>query len=203
MALLKLYPDNPNSRALSKVVEILRNGGIIIYPTDTVYAIGCNIFHPRAVEKICKFRGIDPNKSNLSLICYDLSNISEYAKIDNSTFQVLKHNLPGPFTFILNGSSHLPRLFKNRKEVGIRIPDNNIIRTIVYELGNPILTSSVKDYDEMTEYETDPELLNEKYGHLVDLVIDGGIGGTIGSTIVDCTKDEFTIIREGEEKLEL
>ena len=203
MALLNLDPDKRKSRALSKVVEILRNGGIIIYPTDTVYAIGCNIFHPRAVEKICKFRGIDPNKSNLSLICYDLSNISEYAKIDNSTFQVLKHNLPGPFTFILNGSSHLPRLFKNRKEVGIRIPDNNIIRTIVYELGNPILTSSVKDYDEMTEYETDPELLNEKYGHLVDLVIDGGIGGTIGSTIVDCTKDEFTIIREGKDKLEL
>ena len=197
MALLKLYEENTNLRALSKVVEVLRNGGIIIYPTDTVYAIGCNIFHPRAVEKICKFRGIDPNKSNLSLICYDLSNISEYAKVDNDTFKLLRRNLPGPFTFILNGSSNLPRLFKNRKEVGIRIPDNNIVRKLVEELGNPILTASICELDEMSEFEIDPQLIDEKYGHLGDVVIDGGFGGKIASTVVDCTGEEAKIVREG------
>ena len=149
--MLKLYSDNPNPKAITRVAEILRNGGVVIYPTDTVYAIGCDIFQPRAVEKVCKFKGIDPQKANLSLICYDLSNISEYAKVDNTTFKLLKHNLPGAFTFILNGSSNLPKLFKNRKTIGIRVPDNNIIRALVQELGNPILTASVKDDCDITE----------------------------------------------------
>ena len=195
--MLKLYSDNPNPKAITRVAEILRNGGVVIYPTDTVYAIGCDIFQPRAVEKVCKFKGIDPQKANLSLICYDLSNISEYAKVDNTTFKLLKHNLPVAFTFILNGSSNLPKLFKNRKTIGIRVPDNNIIRALVQELGNPILTASVKDDCDITEYETDPELLEEKYGKSVDLIIDGGLGGVVASTIVDCTGDEPIIVRAG------
>lgn len=195
--MLKLYSDNPNPKAITRVAEILRNGGVVIYPTDTVYAIGCDIFQPRAVEKVCKFKGIDPQKANLSLICYDLSNISEYAKVDNTTFKLLKHNLPGAFTFILNGNSNLPKLFKNRKTIGIRVPDNNIIRALVQELGNPILTASVKDDCDITEYETDPELLEEKYGKSVDLIIDGGFGGVVASTIVDCTGDEPIIVRTG------
>ncbi|HQB68691.1 MAG TPA: L-threonylcarbamoyladenylate synthase [Paludibacteraceae bacterium] len=195
--MLKIYPENPNPKAITRVAEILRNGGIVIYPTDTVYAIGCDIFQPRAVEKVCKLRGIDPQKTNLSLICYDLSNISEYAKVDNATFKLLKHNLPGAFTFILHGSNKLPKLFKNRKTVGIRVPDNNIIRALVKELGNPILTASLKDEHSMSEYETDPELLKEKYRKSVDLIINGGFGGIVPSTIVDCTGNEPVIVREG------
>lgn len=195
--MVKIYSENPNPKAITRVAEILRNGGIVIYPTDTVYAIGCDIFQPRAVEKVCKFKGIDPQKALLSMICYDLSNISEYAKIDNTTFKLLKNNLPGPFTFILNGSSKLPKLFKDRKTIGIRVPNNDIIRALVQELGNPMLTTSIKDECDITEYETDPELLEEKYGKIVDLVIDGGFGGIQASTIVDCTGDEPTIVREG------
>ncbi|HKL96558.1 MAG TPA: L-threonylcarbamoyladenylate synthase [Paludibacteraceae bacterium] len=195
--MVKIYSENPNSKAITRVAEILRNGGIVIYPTDTVYAIGCDIFQPRAVEKVCKFKGIDPQKALLSMICYDLSNISEYAKIDNTTFKLLKNNLPGPFTFILNGSSKLPKLLKDRKTIGVRVPNNDIIRALVQELGNPMLTTSIKDECDITEYETDPELLEEKYGKIVDLVIDGGFGGIQASTIVDCTGDEPTIIREG------
>ena len=195
--MVKIYSENPNSKAITRVAEILRNGGIVIYPTDTVYAIGCDIFQPRAVEKVCKFKGIDPQKALLSMICYDLSNISEYAKIDNTTFKLLKNNLPGPFTFILNGSSKLPKLLKDRKTIGVRVANNDIIRALVQELGNPMLTTSIKDECDITEYETDPELLEEKYGKIVDLVIDGGFGGIQASTIVDCTGDEPTIIREG------
>ncbi len=195
--MVKIYSENPNPKAITRVAEILRNGGIVIYPTDTVYAIGCDIFQPRAVEKVCKFKGIDPQKALLSMICYDLSNISEYAKIDNTTFKLLKNNLPGPFTFILNGSSKLPKLFKDRKTIGIRVPNNDIIRALVQELGNPMLTTSIKDECDITEYETDPELLEEKYGKIVDLVIDGGFGGIQASTIVDCTGDEPIIVREG------
>lgn len=195
--MVKIYSENPNSKAITRVAEILRNGGIVIYPTDTVYAIGCDIFQPRAVEKVCKFKGIDPQKALLSMICYDLSNISEYAKIDNTTFKLLKNNLPGPFTFILNGSSKLPKLLKDRKTIGVRVPNNDIIRALVQELGNPMLTTSIKDECDITEYETDPELLEEKYGKIVDLVIDGGFGGIQASTIVDCTGDEPIIVREG------
>lgn len=199
--MLRLFENAPNLNVVEKIVATLKNGGIIIYPTDTIYAIGCDIYQARAVEKICKLKGIDPRKSNLSLICYDLSYISEYAKVNDSVFKLLKRNLPGPFTFILNGSSKLPKIFKNRRTVGIRIPDNNIIRTIVKELGNPILTTSLKDIDSVTEYETDPELIEMKYKKDVDLIINGGYGGNVASTVVDCTGDEITIIRQGEGKI--
>ena len=195
--LLRLYNKNNNPKDLEEVIRILEEGGLIIYPTDTMYAIGCHGLKERAIERICKLKNIDPRKNNLSIICYDLSNISEYAKVDNTTFKLLKHNLPGAFTFILNGNSNLPKLFKNRKTIGIRVPDNNIIRALVQELGNPILTASVKDDCDITEYETDPELLEEKYGKSVDLIIDGGFGGVIASTIVDCTGDEPIIVRAG------
>lgn len=198
---LKIYPENPNQREIDKVTEVLRDGGLVIYPTDTVYAIGCDALNVRAVEKICQMKGINPQKSNLSIICYDLSNLSEYAKVSNSVFKLMKKNLPGPFTFILPTSSELPKIYKNRKEVGIRVPDNNIIRTMVHELGNPILTMSVRDEDDIIEYTTDPELINEKYEHLVDIIIDGGYGGAEASTVVDCTTDEFDIIRQGKGEL--
>lgn len=200
--LIKIYPENPNPREIDKVTEVLRDGGLVIYPTDTVYAIGCDALNVRAVEKICHMKGINPQKSNLSIICYDLSNLSEYAKVSNAAFKLMKKHLPGPFTFILPTSSELPKIYKNRKEVGIRVPDNNIIRTLVKELGNPILTMSVHDDDDMIEYTTDPELIHEKYENLVDLVIDGGFGGFEASTVVDCTTDEFEIIRQGKGILE-
>lgn len=200
--LIKIYPENPNPKEIDKVIEVLRDGGLVIYPTDTVYAIGCDALNVRAVEKICQMKGINPQKSNLSIICYDLSNLSEYAKVNNAAFKLMKKNLPGPFTFILPTSSELPKIYKNRKEVGIRVPDNNIIRTLVKELGNPILTMSVHDDDDMIEYTTDPELIHEKYENLVDLVIDGGYGGLEASTVVNCTTDEFEIIRQGKGILE-
>lgn len=198
---IKLYNENPNPREIDKIVDILRDGGLIIYPTDTVYAIGCDALNVRAVEKICKMKGINPEKSNLAIICYDLSNISEYAKVDNATFKLMKKNLPGAFTFILNTTSSLPKIYKNKKTVGIRVPDNNIIREIVRILGNPVLTTSVKDDDEVIEYTTDPELIYEKYENIVDVVIDGGYGGIEGSTIVDCTGNEPEIIRVGKGEL--
>ncbi|OJU35918.1 MAG: threonylcarbamoyl-AMP synthase [Bacteroidales bacterium 45-6] len=199
--LVKIYPENPNQREISRIVEVLQNGGLVIYPTDTVYAIGCDALNVRAVEKICQLKGINPNKSNLSIICYDLSNISEYARVDNQTFKVMKKNLPGPFTFILDTTSQLPKIYKNRKTVGIRVPDNSIIRELVKQLGNPVMTTSVKDDDEVLEYSTDPELIHEKYENSVDVVIDGGYGGIEGSTIVDCTNNEYEIIRQGKGEL--
>lgn len=199
--LIKIYPENPNQKEIDKVVNVLRDGGLVIYPTDTVYAIGCDALNVRAVERICQIKGINPQKSNLSIICYDLSNISEYAKVSNAAFKLMKKHLPGPFTFILPTSSELPKIYKNRKEVGIRVPDNNIIRTLVQALGNPILTMSIHDEDEVIEYATDPELIHEKYDRLVDIVIDGGYGETEPSTVVDCTTDDFTILRQGKGKL--
>ena len=199
--LVKIYPENPNEKEINKVVQILQDGGLIIYPTDTVYAMGCDALNVRAVEKICRMKGINPEKSNLSIICCDLSNISEYARVDNFTFKLMKKNLPGPFTFILNTTSSLPKIYKNKKTVGIRIPDNNIIRELVNALGNPILTTSVKDDDDMLEYSTDPELIYEKYKEQVDIVIDGGYGGIEASTIVDCTDGEPEIIRQGKGEL--
>jgi len=196
--LIKLYEDNPNTRVIQKIANALRDGGLIIYPTDTVYAIGCDIFHARAVEKICKLKKEDPGKANLSFICPDLSQLSEYAKVDTPTFKLLKRNLPGPFTFILNGSNKLPKLFKQKSTVGIRIPANNIVQTIVRELGNPLMSTTLHDTDDQVEYTTDPELIDERYGNLVDLVIDGGIGGIIQSTVVDCTQYEVQIIRQGK-----
>ncbi|MBR2497021.1 MAG: threonylcarbamoyl-AMP synthase [Parabacteroides sp.] len=199
--LIKIYPQNPNIREIDKVVNCLQDGGLVIYPTDTVYAIGCDALNVRAVEKICQLKGVNPQKSNLSIICYDLSNLSEYAKVSNAAFKLMKRNLPGAFTFILPTSSELPKIYKNRKEVGIRVPDNNIIRTLVQELGNPILTMSIHDEDDMVEYSTDPELIAEKYGDRVDIVIDGGYGGVEVSTVVDCTTDDFEVIRQGKGEL--
>ncbi len=201
--LVKIYPENPNERELTRIVNILNDGGIVIYPTDTVYAMGCHALNVKAVERICQMKGINPNKSNLSIICHDLSNISEYAKVDNNTFKIMKRNLPGAFTFILNATSQLPKIYKHRKTVGIRIPDNNIVRQLVERLGAPILTTSVKDDDEVMEYSTDPELIHEKYEHLVDAVIDGGYGGLDASTVVDCTDGECLIIRQGKGELTL
>ncbi|WP_108821465.1 L-threonylcarbamoyladenylate synthase [Dysgonomonas sp. Marseille-P4361] len=201
--LIKLYEENPNPKEIDKLVNILQDGGLIIYPTDTVYAIGCDALNVRAVESICRMKDINPAKSNLSIICYDLSNISEYARVDNATFKLMKKNLPGPFTFILNTTSSLPKIYKNKKTVGIRVPDNNIIRELVHRLGNPILTTSVKDDDEVIEYTTDPELIYEKYRDVVDVVIDGGYGGVEGSTVVDCTGDEPEIVRQGKGELVL
>lgn len=201
--LTKIYPDNPNEREILRAVEILRDGGLIIYPTDTIYAIGCDALNQRAVEKICKLKGVDPRKSNLSIICYDLSNISHYAKVSNTAFKVMKKNLPGPFTFILPATNELPKIFKQRKEVGIRVPDNNIIRQIVNELSNPVLSMTVRDDRDMIEYTTDPELIDEKYENIVDMVIDGGYGAIIPSTVVDCLDDSFEIIRQGKGQLHL
>ena len=199
---IKIYPENPNPKAIDKVISVLRDGGLVIYPTDTVYAIGCDALNVRAVEKICQIKGVNPQKSGLSIICYDLSNLSAYAKVSNSAFKLMKKNLPGPFTFILPTSSELPKIYKNRREVGIRVPDNNIIRQLVKELGNPILTMSIHDEDEYIEYSTDPELIAEKYEDVVDVVIDGGMGGTEASTVIDCTSDEFVIVRQGNGELD-
>ncbi len=200
--LVKIYPENPNPREIAKVVKALQDGELIVYPTDTVYAIGCDALNVRAVERICRMKGVNPQKSNLSIICSDLSNLSEYAKVNNATFKLMKKNLPGPFTFILPTSSELPKIYKNRKEVGIRVPDNNIVRTLVAELGNPLLTMSVHDEDdELIEYSTDPELIHEKYANQVSIVIDGGMGGIEPSTVVDCTDDKFEVVRQGKGEL--
>ncbi|MDD3789142.1 MAG: L-threonylcarbamoyladenylate synthase [Petrimonas sp.] len=201
--LVKIYPENPNPREIDKVVSVLRDGGIVIYPTDTLYGVGCDALNVRAVEKICEMKGINPQKSNLSIVCHDLSNISEYAKVDNPTFKLMKRNLPGPFTFLLPTTSTLPKIYKNRKTVGIRVPDNTIIREIVNQLGNPILSTSVKDDDDEIEYTTDPELIHEKWEDFADIVIDGGFGGIEASTVVDCTGDEPAIIRQGKGVLNL
>ena len=195
---IKLYEENPNPKEVLKVVDILKNGGIIIYPTDTVYAFGCDIFQPKAIEKICRLKHIEPKKSMLSIVCQDLSDISQYAKVSNSIFKLLKRNLPGAFTFILNGSSSLPSSLKNRKTIGIRVPKNYIALEIVRALGNPIFTTSIITADDLTEYETDPELLRERYESMVDLVINGGYGDHTPSTIIDCTEEPPTIIRQGK-----
>lgn len=202
--LIKIYPENPNERAIEQMVEVLKKGGLIIYPTDTIYGLGCDITNPKAIEKICRIRGIKPEKANFSFICHDLSHIADYIKpIDNTTFRVLKKALPGPFTFIFNANNNVPKLLSsNKKTVGIRVPDNNIARCIVKELGNPILSTSIKDDDELIEYSTDPELIYEKYQELVDLVIDGGYGDNEASTVIDCTTGEFEIIREGKGDIE-
>jgi tRNA threonylcarbamoyl adenosine modification protein (Sua5/YciO/YrdC/YwlC family) len=200
--LVKLYDNNNDPAVLKQIIDVLNDGGIIIYPTDTLYAIGCHGLKERPIEEICRLKGTDPRKSNLSIICYDLSVISEYTKMDNWIFKLMKKNLPGPFTFILNGSNRLPKIFRNRKEVGVRMPDNPIIREISRQLEAPILTSSIpiEDGDDL-EYTTDPGLMEEKFGNIANIIIDGGIGGTIPSTIVDCTGNEPVIIREGKGEL--
>lgn len=202
--LIKIYPENPNQKEVLKAVEILRNGGVIIYPTDTVYGIGCSIDKPKAVQRVAQIRDLDINKANFTFIFYDLSHIADFTKhLSNNIFKLMKRNLPGPFTFILEANSNIPRLFKKKKKnIGIRVPDNNIIREIVKELGNPILSKSIHDDDDIIEYTTDPELIHEKYVNLVDAVIDGGYGDNEASTVVDCSQDEFEIIREGKGELE-
>ena len=202
--LIKIYPNNPNEKQLAEVVTCLRNGGIIIYPTDTVYGLGCDIYQAKAIEKLCKIRKINPDKANLSFICADLSHLSDFVKpIDNAVFRVLKHALPGPFTFILNANNKVPKLMhSNKKTVGIRVPDNDIARSIVKLLGNPIVSTSIHDDDEVVEYSTDPELIYEKYKDLVDMVIDGGYGELQASTVVDYTSDEPVIVRQGKGDLE-
>ncbi|MCK5821535.1 MAG: threonylcarbamoyl-AMP synthase [Bacteroidales bacterium] len=203
--LIKLYNTNPNQREIDKVVKLLRDGGVIIYPTDTVYGLGCDITKQRAVERIARIKGVKPDKSNFSFIVDDLSHLSDFTKpLNNNIYKLMKRNLPGPFTFILEANSNVPKLLKRKKkDVGIRIPDNNIIRAIVRELGNPILTTSIHSIDRIVEYDTDPELIHEEMDHLVDLVIDGGYGNNIPSTVVDCTGSELEIIRQGLGKLEL
>ena len=202
--LLKIYEDNPNEAAVKKAVEVLKNGGLIIYPTDTVYGLGCDITNVTAVEKVAKIKGIKLEKANLSFICSDLSHISDYVKqIDTATFKLLKRALPGPYTFILPGSSNLPKVFKNKKTVGIRVPDNNIIRAIVKELGNPIISTSIHDEDEVLEYSTDPELIFEKWQNQIELVIDGGYGNNVPSTIIDLSGNEPEVIREGKGDLDI
>jgi tRNA threonylcarbamoyl adenosine modification protein (Sua5/YciO/YrdC/YwlC family) len=201
--LIKIYNENPNPRDIRKVVDLLIQGGLIIYPTDTIYGIGCDISNNRAVEKIAKIKGVQIEKANFSFICSDLRHLSDYTKpISSQVFKLMKKCLPGPFTFILQANNNVPRYFEGKKKtVGIRIPDNRIIREIVAELGNPILSSSIHDEDEILEYSTDPELIHEKYSDLVDIVIDGGYGGLIPSTIVDCTEGEPVVIRQGKGEL--
>ena len=196
---LKIHPENPEPRKISHVIDVLQKGGVIIYPTDTIYGIGCDLMNKKGVERICKILDIKPQKLNLSFICQDLSHISEYVKrIDTPVFKVLKRALPGPFTFILESSSRVPRILDvNKKTVGIRIPDHKIPLTIVAALGNPLITSSIKDDDKIKEYTTDPEEIYSDFKNIVDVVIDGGAGGNIPSTVVDCTGDELEIVRQG------
>ena len=201
--LIRIYPENPNPRDIRKVVKVLQDGGLVIYPTDTMYAIGCDALNVRAVEKICRMKGVNPQKSNLSIICYDLSDISEHAKVSNAVFKLMRDYLPGPYTFILPTSNRLPKIYKNRKEVGIRMPDHPIIREVCRELGNPVMTMSVHYDPDEPEYSTDPELIHERYGAEVDLVIDGGSGDTEGSTVVNCTTEPFEIIRQGKGIIQL
>jgi tRNA threonylcarbamoyl adenosine modification protein (Sua5/YciO/YrdC/YwlC family) len=201
---LEIHPDNPQEKFLNTIIECLKDGGVIIYPTDTVYGIGCDINKNRAVERVCKIKNVKPEKSNFSLICYDLSHLSDFTKhVSTPVYKVMRKALPGPFTFILEANSSVPKLFKHKKNtVGIRIPDNKIVREIVRLLENPILSSSVKDEDELVEYTTDPELIYEKFQDKVDIIVNGGYGKNEASTIVDCSDGDFTIIRQGLGDLE-
>ena len=200
---IKLYNENPNPKEIAKVVKVLQSGGLVIYPTDTIYGLGCDITKTKSLEKIAQIKGVQLEKANLSFICNDLSHLSDYVKqLDSATFKILKRALPGPYTFILPGSNNLPKVFKKKKTVGIRIPDNNIIRTLVAELGNPIVSTSIRDEDDVLEYTTDPELIFEKWQGLVDVVIDGGYGDNEPSTVIDLT-EEPALIREGKGSLDI
>ncbi len=197
--LIKIYEENPNPNEIEKIVKILKKGGLVIYPTDTVYGLGCDISNTKALAKIAKIKGVKLEKANLSFICNDLSHLSDYVRqIQSSTFKILKRALPGPYTFILPGNNNRPKAFKKKKTVGIRVPDNNITRAIVKALGNPIVSTSIHDEDELLEYTTDPELIFEKWSNLVDIVIDSGYGDNIASTVIDLTTDIPEVIREGK-----
>ena len=196
---IKLYNENPNEKDIAKVVEVLRQGGLIIYPTDTVYGLGCDITNTKALEKIARIKGVKLEKANFSFVCSDLKNLSDYVKqIDTSTFKLLKRALPGPYTFIMQGNNNLPKDFKKKKTVGIRVPDNTIARTIVEKLGNPIVSTSIYDDDDVIEYTTDPELIFEKWQNRVDIVIDGGYGDNVASTVIDLSGDAPVVLREGK-----
>lgn len=202
--IIRIYEENPNPKEINKVVDVLKRGGLIIYPTDTVYALGCDINNAKALEHVARIKNVKLEKANFSFVCYDLSNLSDYVKqIDTATFKILKRALPGPYTFVLPGARTLPSAFKKKKTVGIRIPNNKIALEIVKKLGNPIVSTSIYDEDEVLEYTTDPELIHEKWDHLVDLVINGGYGGNEPSTIIDLSEEEPVIVREGKGSLEI
>ncbi|HMB62873.1 MAG TPA: L-threonylcarbamoyladenylate synthase [Eudoraea sp.] len=201
---IRIYEENPNPKDINRVVEILRDGGLLIYPTDTVYGLGCDITKSRALEKIARIKGVKLEKAQWSFICADLSNLSDYVRqIDTPTFKILKRALPGPYTFILPGNNNLPNDFKKKKTVGIRVPDNAIALALVRALGNPIVSTSIRDVDDVLEYTTDPELILEKWGSLVDVVIDGGYGGNMASTVVDLSGDQALVLREGKGSLDI
>jgi tRNA threonylcarbamoyl adenosine modification protein (Sua5/YciO/YrdC/YwlC family) len=203
--ILRIHPENPGERQVQKAIAILREGGVIIFPTDTVYGLGCDIFNARAVEKVARIKGISIEKANFSFICHDLSHLSDFARhVDNTTFKLMKQCFPGPFTFILEASHNVPKVFRSKKRtIGIRIPDNNIIRTIVRELGHPVLTTSIHDDDEVRDYITDPELIHDKYERVVDAVIDGGFGNIYPSTVIDCSGEEPVLVRQGIGEVEI
>ena len=202
--LIRIYEENPNPKEIKKVVEVLRKGGLVIYPTDTVYGLGCDITNTKALEHLAQVKGVKLDKANWSFICHDLSNLSDYTKqIESSTFKILKKALPGPYTFILPGSKSLPSVFKKKKEVGIRVPNNNIILELVKLLGNPIVSTSIRDEDTILEYTTDPELIHEKWDKLVDVVIDGGYGDNQASTIIDFSSGTPEVLREGKGSLDI
>lgn len=201
---IKIYEQNPNSKEISRVVDVLKKGGLVIYPTDTVYGIGCDITNNRALEKLARIKGVKVEKANWSFVCSDLSNLSDYVRqIDTATFKILKRSLPGPYTFILPGNNNLPKAFKKKKTVGIRVPDNNIILALVESLGNPIVSTSIYDEDELLEYTTDPGLIHEKWDKLVDIVIDGGYGDNVASTVIDLSGYEPEVIREGKGSIDI
>jgi tRNA threonylcarbamoyl adenosine modification protein (Sua5/YciO/YrdC/YwlC family) len=202
--LIRIYEENPNPKEIKKVVEVLRKGGLVIYPTDTVYGLGCDIANNKALERLAQVKGVKLEKANWSFICHDLSNLSDYTKqIESSTFKILKKALPGPYTFILQGSKSLPSVFRKKKEVGIRVPNNNIILDMVKLLGNPIVSTSIRDEDSILEYTTDPELIHEKWDKLVDIVIDGGYGDNQASTIIDFSNGTPEVLREGKGPLDI
>lgn len=202
--LIKIHPDNPELRKITMAVESLKKGGVIIYPTDTVYGLGCDIYNSNAVDRICKIKGMNPKKANLSILCSDFSHLSDFTSpIETSIFRVMKKALPGPFTFILKANSNVPKIFKHKKNtVGIRIPESNIAREIVKELGSPIVTTTIHDTDEIIAYTTDPEIIYDRYKNIVDIVIDGGFGNNMPSTIVDCSEGDFEVVRQGLGNLE-
>jgi tRNA threonylcarbamoyl adenosine modification protein (Sua5/YciO/YrdC/YwlC family) len=195
--IIRIHPENPQGRLIKQIADCLRNGGVIIYPTDTVYGLGCDIFQPKAVERICRIKGIDPEKANLSFVCSDLSDLSKYARsISTPQYRFIKQHIPGPFTFILPASKEVPKILKSKKDtIGLRVPDHNITHAIAAELGHPLLSSSLPG--EMVEEFTDPELILKKFEKLVDLIVDGGIGGTEYSTVIDMTDDVPVVIRQG------
>ena len=200
----RIYPENPSLKQVQHAVEVLSRDGVVIFPTDTIYAIGCSIQSGKALERIAQIKGINRRKANFSFLFYDLSQLSDYTlPIHNEVYKLMRRNLPGPFTFILNANNRIPKIFGSRKKtVGIRIPENNIVSEIIRELGHPIMSTSIHDEDEILEYSTDPELIHEKYENLVDLVIDGGYGGNVPSTIIDCTGDEILMVREGKGEID-